>query len=86
MKYEIYTKNNEQVDASMTYCSIRTVTWVFSCLLEMRCDKHAELLLMIVICSPFTQEEIYSRYTSITALVSSGNKKTFLLLCSQVSH
>lgn len=85
LKDEIYTKNNEYVDGFVTYCRIRMVTCVFSNLLEMHCDKHAELLLMIVICSRFTQEEIYSRYAFITALVSSGNKTAFVPLCSQVS-
>lgn len=82
LKYEIYTKNNEYVDGFVTYCRIRTVPCVFSHLLEIRCDNHAELLLMIVICSPFTEEGMYSRYTFITALVSSGNKTAFLPLCS----
>lgn len=67
----------------MTYCRIRAVTCVFSHLLEIHRDKHAEI--MIVICSPLTQEEIHSRYAFITALVSPGNKAAFLPVHSQVS-
>jgi len=70
LKYEIHTKNNEYVDGSMTYCRNIAVTSVFSHLLEIHLHKHTEI--MVVICSPLTQE-IHSRYTFITALVSPGN-------------